>query len=360
MTATAGTLRRSGDRRATARLALILLGAGLLSTTVASLAVGPSGIDPNDLLGAVRYWLTGAGPVPAPATQTILFDIRLPRMAMGVMVGGLLAIAGAILQGFFRNPLADPGLIGVSSGASLGAVLSIVLGGGVLSSMLSPLGVYQLPALAFAGGLIVTLILYSVSTRGGRTSVPTMLLAGIALAAIAAALTGILIYLSDDRQLRDITFWSLGSLSGATWTKIGALSPFAVLVILISAFIARGLNAIMLGEAEAHHLGISVQRMKRLAILAVAAAVGASVAFTGTIGFVGLIVPHVLRLAIGPDHRFLLPASAMAGAILLLLADMVSRIIVAPAELPIGIVMALLGGPFFLWLLLRRRAILDL
>ncbi|MGD9737991.1 MAG: FecCD family ABC transporter permease [Bauldia sp.] len=359
MTIAAGIATRSGDRRSAARLAILLLAAGLLSAVVASLSVGPSAIALGDLLGAVRYWLAGAGVEPAPATRTILIDIRLPRMAMGVLVGMLLAVAGTILQGLFRNPLADPGLIGISSGASLGAVLSIVLGGGVLASMLSPFGVYQLPALAFAGSLVVTLILYAVSTRGGRTSVPTMLLAGIALAAIAAALMGILIYMSDDRQLRDITFWSLGSLSGATWQKIGALAPLALLVTIIAALIANGLNAIMLGEAEAGHLGIPVQRLKRLAIVAVAAAVGAAVAFSGTIGFVGLIVPHLLRLAIGPDHRFLLPAAGLAGAILILLADLVSRMVVAPAELPIGIVMALLGGPFFLWLLLRRRAILD-
>jgi iron complex transport system permease protein len=350
----------SGDRRSIARLALALLGLSLALAMILSLCVGPAAIPAGDLLGAARYWLTGAGAVPAPATKTILLSIRLPRMAMGILVGMLLALAGTVLQGLFRNPLADPGLIGVSSGAALGAVLSIVLGSTILAGVLAPLGLYQLPVLAFAGSLLVTVILYAVSTRGGRTSVPTMLLAGIALAAIAAALTGILIYMSDDRQLRDITFWSLGSLSGSTWPKIGALLPLTIMVLVLSAFIARGLNAIMLGEAEAGHLGIAVQRLKGLSILAVSAAVGAAVAFTGTIGFVGLIVPHLLRLAIGPDHRFLLPAAGLAGAILILLADLVSRMAVAPAELPIGIVMALLGGPFFLWLLLRRRAVLEL
>ena len=351
---------RSGDRRATARLALVLLGLALVGVLALSLSVGPAAIPLRDLLGAVQYWLAGAGDEPAPATRTILLDIRLPRMTMGIIVGFLLAVAGTVLQGFFRNPLADPGLIGVSAGASLGAVFSIVLGGTAFAGILAPLGLYQLPVLAFAGSLLVTFILYAVSTRRGRTSVATMLLAGIALAAIAAALTGILIYMSDDQQLRDVTFWSLGSLSGSTWPKIGALAPLIVIVGVLSALIANGLNAIMLGEAEAGHLGIAVQRLKRMSILVVAAAVGAAVAFSGTIGFVGLIVPHVLRLAIGPDHRYLLPAAGIAGAILLLLADIVSRTVVAPAELPIGIVMAIIGGPFFLWLLLRRRALVEM
>jgi iron complex transport system permease protein len=360
MTDAALTHVRSGDRSATARLALVLLALGLGATILLALSVGPAAIPLETLLGAARWWLTGTGTEPTAGTRTILLDIRLPRMAMGVLVGVLLAVAGTILQGFFRNPLADPGLIGVSAGASFGAVLSIVLGGTVLAGVLAPLGDYQLPILAFAGSLVVTAVLYLVSTRRGRTSVPTMLLAGVAIASIGGALTGILITMSDDRQLRDITFWLLGSLGGSTWPKVLSLLPLAGIVAIISAFIANGLNAIMLGEAEAGHLGINVQRLKRLAIVAVAAAVGASVAFAGTIGFVGLIVPHLLRLAIGPDHRYLLPAAGLAGAILVILADIVARTVVAPAELPIGIVMALLGRPFFLWLLLRRRAMVDL
>jgi iron complex transport system permease protein len=187
-----------------------------------------------------------------------------------------------------------------------------------------------------------------------------MLLAGIALAAMAVAFTGVLIFMADDRQLRDLTFWSLGSLAGATWQKIGAVAPIIIVALAATPFLARGLNALALGEATANHLGIPVQRLKYVAIVAVSAAVGASVAVSGGIGFVGIVVPHLLRLLVGPDNRYLLPSSALLGASMLLLADAVSRTIVAPAELPIGIVTAAVGAPFFLWILLRRRGILDL
>ena len=202
--------------------------------------------------------------------------------------------------------------------------------------------------------------LYKISTRRGQTSVATMLLAGIALAAMAGAFVGVLIFMADDRQLRDLAFWQLGSLAGATWGKIGATAPIIVAALAASHFLARALNALALGEAAANHLGIPVQRFKSVAIVSVAAATGASVAVGGGIGFVGIVVPHLLRLLIGPDHRYLLPASALLGASMLLLADTVSRIVVAPAELPIGIVTAAVGAPFFLWILLRRRGILDL
>ncbi len=351
-------LEASGDRRPRARAATLLLALVLVTVMVISLGVGPAAISPADLIDTVHRLLTGEE--VSPANRAILVDIRLPRLVMGAMVGALLAVAGAIMQGFFRNPLADPGLIGVSSGASLGAVVAIVLGDTVLAPLLLPLGTYRLPVMAFLGGLAVTAILYSIATRRGRTSVATMLLAGIALAALAGAITGVLIYMSDDRQLRDITFWSLGSLGGATWQKIGSLLPFLAAAVLAMPLIARGLDAIVLGEAEARHLGIRVQALKRIAVLLVAGATGAAVAVSGTIGFVGLVVPHLLRLAIGPEHRFLLPTSALLGAALTLAADMVSRVIVAPAELPIGIITAVIGAPFFLWILLRRRGLLEL
>lgn len=279
---------------------------------------------------------------------------------LGILIGAALAVSGAVMQGLFRNPLADPGLVGVSSGAGLGAITVIVLGSTVLGPVVALFGIYALPLTAFAGGLATTLILYRVATRRGQTSIATMLLAGIALGAMAGAFSGVLVYLADDRQLRDLTFWGLGSLAGATWTKITAAGPIILLALIAAPFMARSLNAMALGEATAHHLGIPVQRFKNVAIVAVAAATGASVAVSGGIGFVGIVVPHLLRLLIGPDHRYLLPASALLGASLLLLADAVSRIIVAPAELPIGIVTAAVGAPFFLWILLRKRGILDL
>jgi iron complex transport system permease protein len=235
-----------------------------------------------------------------------------------------------------------------------------VLGQSTLVGITGWLGIYTLPLAAFAGALATTTLLYRVSTRHGRTSVATMLLAGIALAALAGACMGMLIFVADDRQLRDLTFWQLGSLAGATWTKIAMTAPIIIAALLASPFLARSLNALALGEAVASHLGIAIQRFKSIAIVSVAAATGAAVAVSGGIGFVGIVVPHLLRLAIGPDHRYLLPASALLGAIMLLLADTVSRMIVAPAELPIGIITAVVGGPFFLWILLRRRGLLDL
>lgn len=347
-----------GDRSVRARLTIGILLAALVVTILLSLA---SGASDASAWAVLRDWLSGAeAGALSERDRIIIYDIRMPRIVMGMLVGAALAVAGAIMQGLFRNPLADPGLIGVSAGAALAAVGMIVLGASFLAPLSSLLGIYALPVAAFAGGLVSTLLLYRISTRRGQTSVATMLLAGIALAALAGALMGLLIFIADDRQLRDLTFWQLGSLAGATWVKVAAIGPIIALALAAAPFLARGLNALALGEATANHLGIPVQRFKYVAIVSVAAATGASVAVSGGIGFVGIVVPHMLRLAIGPDNRYLLPASALLGASLLLLADAVSRTIVAPAELPIGIVTAAAGAPFFLWILLRKRGVLDL
>ncbi|MGD9913644.1 MAG: FecCD family ABC transporter permease [Rhizobiaceae bacterium] len=347
-----------GDRSRLAKTALVVLGVALLATVLFSLT---SGASDASAFAVISDWL-----FPSDAStlserdRIIIYDIRLPRVVLGSFVGAALAVSGAVMQGLFRNPLADPGLIGVSSGAGLGAVLVIVFGGGILMPFTQLFGIHALPVAAFVFSLAATLILYRISTRRGQTSVATMLLAGIALAAFAGALMGLVVFMADDRQLRDITFWNLGSLAGATWLKIVATVPVIAAALVGAMFLARGLNALALGEPTARHLGIPVQRMKYGAIVAVAAAVGASVSVSGGIGFVGIVVPHLLRLLIGPDNRYLLPASALLGACLLLLADAVARTIVAPAELPIGIVTAAFGAPFFLWILLRRRGIVDL
>lgn len=348
--------QRDGNRVHVARLVIVGLACFLLATILLSLASGASDASAS----VVVLDLIGYADTVSDRDRIIIYDIRLPRLVLGVLVGAGLAVSGAVMQGLFRNPLADPGLVGVSAGASLGAVAVIVLGAGILSPLTAVLGALALPLMAFLGGLATTLMLYRVATRQGRTSVATMLLAGIALAALAMALTGILIFMADDRQLRDLTFWALGSLAGATWAKNLAVGPIVVLALAVTPFLAVGLNALALGEPTAHHLGVPVQRLKYAAILSVSAAVGASVAVSGGIGFVGIVVPHLLRLVIGPDNRYLLPASALLGASLLLLADAVSRTIVSPAELPIGIVTALAGAPFFLWILLRQRGVLDL
>ena len=344
-----------GDRSARARLAILVLGAVLVATFLFSLTWGASDAS---ALSVVEDWL-GLGELSA-RDRIIIYDIRLPRTIMGVLIGAALAVSGATMQGLFRNPLADPGIVGLSSGAGLGAIIIIVLGGSVAAPVVNLLGIYALPIAAFLGGLATTLLLYRVATRRGQTSIATMLLAGIALGALAGAFSGVMVYIANDQQLRDLTFWGLGSLAGATWTKIAASGPIIVAALIAGPFLARGLNALALGEASARHLGVPVQLFKNIAIVTVAAATGASVAVSGGIGFVGIVVPHLLRLLIGPDHRFLLPCAALLGASLLLLADVVSRTVVAPAELPIGIVTAAVGAPFFLWILLRRRGILDL
>lgn len=345
----------AGDRRRLARRTTLALVGLVVVVSAVSLNVGAAGASVFDYLNALLF-----GGEIGLTERVILLDIRLPRLAMGLLVGASLAVSGAVMQGLFRNPLADPGLVGVGAGAGLGAISAIVLGAALPAGLAVALGNYAVPIAAFLGGWISTIFLYRVSTRGGRTSVAVMLLAGIALGALAGALSGILVYMANDAQLRDLTFWGLGSLAGATWAKVAAAAPLILLALAVAPFLARSLNALALGEAAAAHLGIPIQRMKSVAILTVAGATGAAVAVSGGIGFIGIVVPHLLRIAIGPDHRYLLLNSALLGAALLVGADMISRSIIAPAELPIGIVTATLGGPFFLWILLRNRGLLDL
>ncbi|MBF0678697.1 MAG: iron ABC transporter permease [Devosia sp.] len=345
----------AGDRSHLGRSAVAVLGVVLLLAMVLSLTTGASGASAWTIL---KEWLgmAQASELDAIRDHAVIYNIRLPRMIMGTLVGAALAVSGLLMQGLFRNPLADPGLVGVSAGASLGAVGIIVLGTTILAPLTALLGIYSLQLASFFGGLVTTFILYSVATRSGQTAIATMLLAGIAIAALAGAVTGVMVYVATDAQLRDLTFWGLGSLAGANWIKVAASGPIIIVALAVSGFLAKGLNAMTLGEATAAHLGVPVQRFKLLTIITVAAATGASVAVSGGIGFVGIVVPHLLRLIIGPDHRYLLPASALLGGAFLLLADAISRLVVAPAEIPIGIVTAVFGGPFFLWILLRRRS----
>jgi iron complex transport system permease protein len=346
------------SRRAAASWAIGGLCVLTLAAVLASLSLGAVRIPPERILAV----LTGGGAEPALARDAlVILSIRLPRTLLGLMIGAGLAVSGALMQGLFRNPLADPALVGVSSGAGLAAGGIIVLGDRLLAAagLPGPLPYPVLPAGAFLGGLGATLILYVLATRSGRTAVATMLLAGIALGALSGALTGLLTFVSDDRQLRDLAFWSLGSVGGATWAKVAITAPLILPALAAVPFLGRGLNALVLGEAEAFHLGVPVERLKRACILLVAVAVGASVAAAGVIGFVGLVVPHALRLVIGPEHRLLLPASALLGGAFLVLADVIARLVAAPAELPIGIVTALVGAPVFLWLLLGRARLAD-
>jgi iron complex transport system permease protein len=346
---------RLPDRAALARRTTGALAVMTLFMAAAALSVGAAEGSPTAILAA---FIRGEA-IPAQ-DWIIVMEIRLPRLILGLIVGAALAVSGAVMQGLFRNPLADPGLVGVSAGAGLGAIVAIVLGGLLPATAGALIGQWLVPFAAFLGGWASTLVLYRVSTRDGRTSVATMLLAGIALGALAGAVSGILVYMANDQQLRDLTFWGMGSLAGATWAKLAVAAPVMIAGLLAAPLLSRGLNALALGEAAAMHMGLPVQRVKRLAILSVAAATGAAVAASGGIGFVGIVVPHLLRLISGPDHLRLLPNAALLGGAMLVAADVVARTVVAPAELPIGIVTAVIGGPFFLWILLRRRGLVDL
>lgn len=344
-------------RQRRSRAAIGLFAAVLLATFVMSVGRGAVDIPPGDVL-AILLNAVGldTGAELSPASETVLLAIRLPRACLAVLVGAGLAVAGASLQGLFRNPLADPALIGVSSGAALAAVSVIVLGGGTVAMLPLALRGFALPLVAFAGGLLVTLTVYRIAGRDGRTDVATMLLAGVALNAMTSAGIGLLIFLSDEQQLRDLNFWMLGGLGGVTWTKMLPALPLFIVAIAALSLFARHLNALLLGETEALHLGFDVERTKRWIVVFAALATGAAVSLTGVIGFVGLVVPHLVRILLGPDHRIVLPVSILLGASLMLVADLAARFVVLPAELPIGIVTAGVGGPFFLWLLMRRRA----
>lgn len=337
-------------RRRTGRIALVGLGLLAMAALVLSLGTGPLAIAPDRVLAILAEAATGRAVTGTDAA--VVLAVRLPRTLAALLAGGALGVAGALMQGLFRNPLADPGLVGVSAGAGLAAALVIVLGDRLVGAAALP--AMALPFGAFLGGLATTALLYAVATRDGRTSVTILLLAGIAVSALAGAGTGILVYLSDDRQLRDLTFWSLGSFGGTTWSKLAATGPLLALALVGALTLARALDALVLGEAEAQHLGIPVERMKAAAVVLTALAVGAAVATAGVIGFVGIVVPHLVRLIAGPAHGRVLPASALLGAALLAGADTIARVIVAPAELPIGIVTALIGAPVFLHLLIGR------
>ena len=349
-----GVQRTALDRDAIGRRLLLGAGAALIAAAFLSLSVGPTGITLAALPRALGAALTGSDDPTLLREQLVLFSIRLPRTLLGVFVGASLGVAGAMMQGLFRNPLADPRIIGVSSGAALAAVATIALGNTFAAPFTGAFSVYALPFAAFAGGLVTTTLLVAIAGRHGQLMIGTLLLAGIALGAIAEALIGLISYASDDRELRDLTLWLLGSLSGSSWPKVMAILPFALAIAIVLPRVIRALNGFLLGEAEAFHLGVDVERTKRLVTLATAASVGAAVAVAGIVGFVGIVVPHLVRLIAGPDHRFVLPGSALLGATLLLFADVIARMVVRPAELPLGIVMAAVGAPVFLHLVLRR------
>lgn len=344
-----GARQGEGSRDRRRPLVLAALAAAVVIAIVLGLFIGSIAV-PFD---AVIHALTGA--TSGDPTSILIRELRLPRVLMAALVGGALATAGTAMQGLFRNPLADPGLVGVASGAAVSAVFSIVVADRLhIPPSFNP---WFTPFAAFLGGLVAAMLAARLALTDGYTRVATLLLAGLAINAIAGAGIGLLTQLAGDSALREVTFWLFGSLSKSGWRELAAAAPLLVLVMVLLPREARALNALLLGEAEARHLGIEVERLKRRTMALIVLAVALAVAAAGVIGFVGLVVPHLLRLLVGPDHRWLLPASALGGAALLGFADLGARTLLAPAELPVGILTALVGGPVFLGMLLglRRR-----
>ncbi|MDX3849570.1 iron ABC transporter permease [Streptomyces sp. AK02-01A] len=324
-----------------------LLGA-LIVLCLLSAGTGAYHIPLADVLASVQHRAGLGGAALDRVGESVLWNVRLPRVVLALLVGASLGCAGALMQGVFGNPLAEPGVIGISSGAAVGAVASIALG-------LSFFGNWTVTVCAFAAGLATVLLVYALSRSGGRTEVVTLILTGIAVNAFAGALIGLFIFFADSAQITQITFWQLGSLAQATWPKVLAVLPCALAGLAIAPFHAGKLDLLALGERPARHLGVDVERLRTVLVLVVALLTAAAVAVAGIITFVGLLVPHLLRMAHGPGHRFLVPGSALGGALVLVAGDLAARTVAAPAELPLGVLTALLGSPFFFWLLRRTR-----
>lgn len=344
------TIRQAGQqRRRRARVLLTGLLVALPLCILLGLASGAVSLGFADIGSGLKSALAGGA---SDQAALIIGQIRLPRVLLAALMGAILGMSGGAMQGLFRNPLADPSLIGVTAGASLGAALVIVLGGDLLR------GYTALTAVsmgAFAGGAVAVVFVYRLATSPSGTSVATMLLAGIAITALAGALGGLLEFHADNDMLRRISLWKMGGMDGASYPRLLLATLVGAALMFALPRYAGTLNALLLGESEARHLGIDVDRAKIGLVTWVAVGVGTSVALVGTIAFVGLVVPHIVRMLVGPDHRVLLPAAALAGAILLVVADTLSRIVLAPTELPVGIITAIIGVPFFISLLRQRH-----
>ncbi|MFF8746007.1 FecCD family ABC transporter permease [Streptomyces californicus] len=338
----------AASRRSRAFLLTLGLTVALVVGCLLSAAIGAYNIPLGDVLSSVQHRIGLGGQALDRVGESVLWNVRLPRVVLALLVGASLGCAGALMQGVFGNPLAEPGVIGISAGAAVGAVASIALG-------LSFFGNWTITVCAFVAGLATVLLVYALSRSGGRTEVVTLILTGIAVNAFAGALIGLFIFFADNAQITQITFWQLGSLSQATWPKVLAVLPCAVAGLLIAPFYARKLDLLALGERPARHLGVDVERLRIVLVLVVALLTAAAVAVAGIISFVGLLVPHLLRMANGPGHRFLVPASALGGGVILVAGDLAARTVAAPAELPLGVLTALFGSPFFFWLLRRTR-----
>jgi iron complex transport system permease protein len=330
-------------------LAVVVVLGITLSSVIGQLAITPAQVAGSLLraLGIQNDWAPDDTVI-----ESTLWVVRFPRIVMGLVVGAALAVAGAVMQAIFGNPLAEPGVVGVSSGAALGAALGIVLAGLGFTAFTNS---WATAALAFAGGLGATLLVYAVSRSNGRTEVVTLLLTGIAINAFAGAGLAFLLFAGSSASREQIVFWQLGSLNGSRWQEVGIVAPVAVAGLVVALLIAGRLNLLALGERSARHLGVNVEALRIGSIVLVALLTGVAVAFCGIIAFVGLVVPHIIRMAIGPSHRPLILASAIGGGALLVYADLLARTVVAGADLPIGMLTSLVGGPFFFYLLYRQR-----
>lgn len=326
----------------------------LVILAIAALYIGVYDFNGASPFTVLKQFILGDPNLPL-SDKYVIWDVRAARIIMAILIGSMLAVSGTSLQGLFKNPLATGEAIGLTSGATLLAAVAIVLGGH-FKQYLPEMVQFSLTGIsAFIGALLAMMLVYRISTSAGKTNVVMMLLSGVAITSIGFSITGFLIYISKDEQLRDLTFWNMGSLAAATWTKNIVLA--VVIAISYTVLLPKGkaLNAMMLGERDAQHLGINVERLKKQIVIITSLMVGTCVAFSGTIGFIGLIVPYILRLLFKSNYTFILPLSAVLGSILLLIADTISRSIVAPSELPIGILTSLIGGPIFIAILIKFK-----
>ncbi|MEN6400883.1 MAG: iron ABC transporter permease [Armatimonadia bacterium] len=344
MTGTSAATRR----RMAITVPLLLL--ALLASMFLALIVGAAEHSPRDVMRAlgdgVRYVVAGV-PYEADGLHTVVLSLRLPRVLLAALVGVCLALSGAIMQALFQNPMADPYLLGVSSGAALGAIIAMAVGAVGAAAVLS------VPLLAFVGALAVVFLVYVLARRGGRVQTGTLLLTGIAVGSLVSALTSFMMLLMQ-RDLRGVLFWLLGGLSGRGWSQVWIILPQATVGLVAAMVLARPLNMLLLGDEAAASLGLNTQAGKRLLLALASLLAAGAVAVSGIIAFVGLVVPHVTRMLVGPDHRRLLPLAAVMGALLMVLSDIAARMLLAPTELPIGIITSALGCPFFLYLLHRQ------
>lgn len=338
MTSAPGPARR--------RLAIVTLAVALLAAMVLAVGLGAVSVSPSDTIGAVARGIRGEALTQADA---VIWHLRLPRVLLAALIGAALALAGVLYQALFKNPLADPYILGVSSGAGLGATIAFVAAGTSFASR-----AFSVPFGAFAGALLTIALVVRLASRAGRADTTSLLLAGVAISYTLAAVTSFLMVVFRN-SMQSVVFWMMGGLTSASWPNVWIVSAMFTLGAVVPLLYSRELNIMLLGDERAGQLGVNVERFKLLVLASASLVVAAAVSVSGLIGFVGLMTPHMARLVLGPDHRLLLPASTLAGAIVMVLADLAARTVLAPVEIPVGIVTAVLGGPFFVWLLVRKE-----